>query len=296
MTTPQTEDSGFEAALESALPIDTTGASGASVGPRLAIAPAYEDRDTGAVWVNRGLELQIAPWAVEEHIGPPKTTAMLGDVASWVEYVRRYSMTQPPLLTWNQKGLTAILDYHLSVDAPGRCDWKAFHPFKRSRVWLAWMELTRGPLPQSVAVEKLDDRHADIVDPTPADLMKILRNLRGTINTVQTVELRPDGTSHIVSDQDKVVKGVDQAMDLPADITIRIPVLHGHVDDLGNPVLYELKVKVRVSLEKDKGLQFRLSIPDADKVLEECVVERAAAAKTLLGDHDTLLRADEAGD
>ena len=271
-------------------PIDYTAPSTA---PRLAIAPYYRDPVSGAVYVHRDLDQREKPWEAEAHIGPINTMERFGDVESWVGYVQRFAGTDewPPLLTWNKHGFTAILDYHSNSEDAGRCQWQAACPFVLSPEWRAWMALANGqPLSQRQAVEKLEDLAADIIDPTPADLVPILRNLRATVNATANTELRPDGTTSVAFTQDKTLKAAGN-VDLPAQFKIAVRALTGHVDAAGKPVLYGLDVRVRVSVDDAAKLAFRFAIPGAERVLEAVYADRVAAAKALLGDGFSLLRA-----
>lgn len=279
-------------------PID----SGAiSTAPRLAIAPSYKDHQTGALYIHEDLKNVQGPWAEEAHIPPVHASEKFGDVASWVEYVKRFSGAPdfPPFLTWSPKGLMAVLDYHRSAEEPGRAQWTAECPFERSIEWRAWRELANGqPIAQQPAVEKLEDLGADIYDPLAADLMGLLRQLRSTVGMVATASLRQDGTATVDFSKDTKVttqgKGDPSSVELPAEFKIRIPILKGHsavgADGKSSPVLYELAVRIRVSVSNDNHLAFRFSMPRSEQALEAVYEDRVAMARELLGADLGLLR------
>lgn len=272
-------------------PVDTYGQQTA---PRLTILPAWKDPQTGALYVHESLLRHQEPYAEEAHIAPMKVTERFGDVESFVVYVRRYGAPDTTLATWNSHGLKAILDYADEAAEPGRCQWLALHPFTFSVQWYAWMKLAGGqPMGQKAAVEALEDLGADIVEPVPADLMNLLRSLRASVNAKADAELRPDGSTSIAFTRDTNVKAgtVGSATVLPASFGIAIPVLKGHVDDNGRPVLYRLDVRLRVSVDDAAHLALRFSIPSADRVLENVYADRVQLATKLLGDEFALLRA-----
>lgn len=268
---------------------------GNNTAPMVMIEPTYQDPISKALYVHRDLELRQGPWAEEQHISPMEAMEQFGDVESWVSYVRRYSDPLAPnatFLTWSKQGLTAILDYAISNGEPNRCQWGARHPFVNSHQWTAWMALCGRPLGQRQAIESLEDLAEDIVKPAASDLATILRTLRATVKSKADTELRPDGTVSIAFSKDAALKsGAEGSVDLPSAFTIAIPALKGHTDGAGVPILYSIEVRVRASVDDDARLAFRLSIPTAERILEDAYADRVATAKALLGESLPLLRA-----
>ena len=265
-----------------------------STAPRLAIAPVYKDPSTGALYVHENLRQVAGPWESEKHVSPVETFETLGDVESWAKYVQRFAQAAPyePLLTWNSHGLRAVLDYHGSSEEPGRAQWIAEQPFERSLEWKAWLQLADGHAKdQRVAIEAIEDRGADIVDPPQADLTALLRSLRTTVNKNATTEIRPDGSARVEFYGDTNVAARGGTADVPATFQIAIPVLKGHVNVSGQPIKYGLTVRIRTSPTDQAKLFLRFSIPDAERVLEMVLADQVRAARELLGDGFTLLRA-----
>lgn len=262
--------------------------------PAVVIEHVHEDDRTGALYVHKDLVLVRADWAVEEHIGPVMAYEKFGDVESWVAYIAEYQTPGKTMVSWGSLGLRAVLDYHEVRDNAlyaGRCQWIAEQPFERSPEWNAWTSLATGQaIPQRAAVERLETLADDIVEPTAAALIDLLRNLRANVTATAQTELRPDGTTAVAFNQDKRIAGAANAVELPPIITIAIPVLKGHVDASGKPVRYQLKVRLRAQVDDTAHLALRFSIDAAEKVLEEVFAEQVARAKVLLGDEYTLLR------
>lgn len=258
----------------------------------LTVAAVYQDPLTKATYVHRDLERVQDPYAFEDHVGPFARTESFGDAESWADYVRRYAVPDTTLLTWNARGLRAILDYaDASTKAPGRCAWSVAYPFAASTQWDNWASITTGrALSQRDLIEALEDRAEDIQAPTQADLLNLLRNLRGSVKAQANAELRPDGSTKVAFERDSQVKGAAD-IELPPMIMISIPVLRGHTDDVGKPVYYLLAVRLRVSVGDNAQLGFRLTLPNAARVMEDACRERSLKAATLLGEGYTLLRA-----
>jgi hypothetical protein len=256
------------------------------------VEPSVRDEKSGALWIHKDLVGALEPWELESHISPVKALEEFGDVESWASYVTHFDdVDAPPLVTWNAKRLRAVLDYHTASEA-GRAQWIAEMPFVQAPEFAAWMALADGRgKPQRVAIEALEDRGAEIVEPAAGELMAMLRTLRTTVNKSAQTELKPDGSTSVTYTDDKGISARGGTVDLPSEISIRVPILKGHVDEQGKPVVYELKVKVRASVGDDARLMLRFSIPNAERALEEVYADRVALAKRLLGDGFDVLRA-----
>ncbi len=253
--------------------------------PRIVVAAAHKDTATGAEWVHKDLVRVQDAWAEEGHVGPPEADERFGDVNSWAEYVKTYGNIES-FLTWNSEGLFGVLDYHAPDTSPGRCQWQASHPFHKSLEFRSWLELANGrAMPQKPAIEKLEDLSEDITDPTPAELMNLLRSLRTTVNKTAQAELRPDGTTSVSWTDDKGLAARGGTTDLPPSFSITIPLLKGH------DVRYKLTVRLRATVDDQAHLTLRFTIPQAEQALEMVYANRVAEARTLLGDGFHLLRA-----
>lgn len=261
--------------------------------PRLTILPHFKAAD-GSEWAfnGSGYSQIVAPWAVEQHIAPIRVSESFGDVESWVNYVQWYD-TSAELLTWSERGLRAVLDYHGPSGEPGRCQWIAEHPFQLTSQWRAWASLANGmPRTQRQLLEALEDLSEDIVDPDAAMLVSILRTLRATVNATAQTDLNADGSTHVEFTKNSTIHA--GKVSLPPEIKIGVPVLKGHTEEKDGkrvPVVYRLPVRVRVSVDDQAHLAFRLTMPTAERTLESVYADRVAAAKAMLGPSGTLLRA-----
>lgn len=264
-------------------------------GPNVVIVPTYTDPVTGAIYVHQELTRRTEDWATEAHIPPPHGDEQFGDVESWTSFVRRFgdaAAAARNLLTWNSRGLRAVLDYHETPLTPGRCQWKALCAFSPSLEWTAWTAFACGvTVGQRAAIEQLETLAQDIRNPTAVDLVALLRSLRATVNASAQAELRPDGTTAITFASDKRLAAGADGITLPPEIGIAIPVLRGHVNAQGQPVLYEMAVRLRASVDDSAHLALRFSLQNADRTFETVLAERVAAAKEMLGNQYTLLRA-----
>ena len=262
--------------------------------PHLVVDPTYTAPD-GSVYVHRDLVQVVQPWATEQHIGPAVAHERFGDIDSFVAYVKQYqTLESGPFVTWNERGLKAVLDYHQYVgdDGAGRCQWVAEYPFLFAPEWAAWAGIANGrSVTQRELVEFIEEHRADVTIPNSADLLDLLRNLRGNVQATAQAELRPNGTTDISFAQTKTVEGVAKKVEVPSQINVGLPVLKGHVNDDGRPVRYQLDVPLRVNVSDDGKLAFHLHISNVERILEDVFGERVSQAKELLGDGWSVWRA-----
>lgn len=237
------------------------------------IVAAYEAPD-GSVYVHADLSGRVQPWSLSE---------TFGDLESWIAYVKEFSGVSPKLLTWNEQGFKAKLGYKTERSNAGT--WEASYPFEPTPQWADWQRFaTNHGVAHKSAVEFLEDHAPDIVEPDATALLAILRNLRANVNTNATAELRADGTTHITFEKNQRV-ATPTEIDLPPQFEIGVPVL------AGDPNIWKLVVRLRVSVTADNHLELRFAMPQAVTVLETVYGERVAAARQALGDGFTVLRA-----
>lgn len=258
----------------------------------LFVKPHVTTQD-GSEYVHKDLVKVVDAWAVEEH-QRLSTGERLGDVESWARYVQLHGADKEPFLTWNAKGLHAVLDY------PETKRWTAEYPFELTVEFRRWSGLATGhAIELQKAVEFLEDNTPDIHEPDASALLDLLRVLKANYTANTAVELRADGTSKLAFSRDTRVSGPNEA-ELPNEITIAIPVLKGHVETetdvdqgrvAGQPVRYKLVLKVRASADANAKLSLRFNMPVMERVLEQVYAERVEAAVAELGDGFVLLRA-----
>jgi len=263
---------------------------------RLAVAPSYTAPD-GSVYVHKDLVQSVEPWAVERHIGPAIARESFGDVESWADYVKRYGGQDevwPVYLTWSEKGLRAVLDYHGTDQEPNRCQWTAEMPFALHSRFKRWQILANGTArSQREVLEAFEDYAEDIMDPVAADLVTLVRTLRATSQASANTELRPDGTTKVSYTKNQTIAAGEAT--IPSTLTLAVPVLKGHVTTTAEgkraPVLYSLTVRLRVSVDDQARPSFRLGLTNAEQTLEAVFEDRVQAARAALGDGYTVYRA-----
>jgi hypothetical protein len=280
---------------EQTLPLDGSADHGPHAAPRIGIAASYTAPD-GSVYVHHDLDLAVEAWEMEEHIGPTRAQEKLGDVESWAKYVTQYGQPDTTLTTWNEGGLRAILDYHTKENG-GRGAWHAEHRFSHSSQWLAWAALANGqPRSQRALIEALEDLSEDILTPAAGELLGLLRSLRATASNKASAHLAEDGSTNISYETESAIRSGGDVT-LPPTLAIVIPVLKGHlIPSEDDPAVLVPRhdliiVRLRAGVGDGAQMTFRLSMPGAERVMEDVIADRVRAAQDALGQDYALLRA-----
>jgi len=244
------------------------------------------DTASKAMWVHKDLVQVRGPYEDEAHIPPMTATEHFGDVDSFVQYVVRYGGDGSHVhARWNSKGFIATLDYPAPGEIGGRRAWTANYEFCHTPQWLRWQSICGGAaIAQKTAVEWLENYADDIADPSPVELANILRHLRTTVNSKADVQIKEDGTQAVSFSKDTTVRGggVDGEAVVPNVFSISIPVLKGHINADGKPVVYSIQVRLRLAVDDKDHLGVRFAMPDAERVLEDVYTDRVTLCKSLL--------------
>ena len=257
-----------------------------STGDKFEIAAYYRDPVNGTLYVHEDLDQVSDAWSDADRIAPIRESVKLGSVEAWAAYVQRYGKAETTFMTWNDQGLSARLDYH-TIDTPGRASWLVTYPFQETEQCKRWMNaLDRDSLDHQTFVELIEDCIDDIIDPEKMAVLDIVRTLRVTSKSTGSAEIRKDGTTAVSFNQDAQVRGSASGQtELPSYIRISVNVFEG-VDIL--PV--DLDVRLRVEIDSDGKVGFRLSAPDFEDVVTGLKEELVANAQELLSDYAGILK------
>ena len=253
---------------------------------KFAVAAHYRDPLTGALYIHEDLDEVRKAWDDADRIPPVKESIMLGSVEAWAAYVSRYGIPKKTFMTWNDRGLEATLNYH-TKDDPGRASWVVRYAFtvtERFRRW--WNALDASRIDHQTFVELLEDGLDDITEPEKLTVLDIVRTLRVTSKSAGSTEIRKDGTTSISFNQDAHVRGSASGQtELPSNIRISVNVFEG--EDMA-PV--DVDVRLRVGIDSEGKVGFRLSAPDFEDVVTGIKKELVVKAELLLDDYAGILK------
>lgn len=277
----------------------------------LTLEPSVEDDTTGARWVHKDYVAVKEAWSDEKHQSPATDKLHFGDVESWISYVKDHGHPLITLATWNTNGLRAVLNHHVRAGEPeaveafkdhvANSEWIAYMPFKLDPSFEAWAQVCNSQsVPHTKMIEFLEDHFDEILSPDHAELIELLRALRGNYKASGETTLNADGTSRVQFNRETGVSGAGGGeVTLPQTFEVRLPILRGwletetNVDEgkaEGEPVRYKLVVRLRVSVALDGHVEFRLAMPQRDRVLAQVYGEVTDMVKAELADDYPLLR------
>lgn len=193
----------------------------------------------------------------------PKYDVTLGNVASFVSYLRRFrreAEAEFPLITWKTtSGVLAVLD-----PAPwGPGTWTVRLPFTDDWRWAAWKGLCASPLKQDDAVDKLSKLVDTIVSPPSAELLSLLATLRSTVNATAVTKVNEDGTTDVSYQKENVsAAGSNLNLKVPSLVEVSTPVFRGF------STAYKLYVRVRV-LPEERGTKLIFSMQNGEAIIED---------------------------
>ena len=253
---------------------------------KFAIAAHYRDPVNGALYVHEDLDEVGKAWEDADRIPPTIESITLGSVEAWAAYVSRYGWKESTFLTWDSRCLRAVLNYHTKAKA-GRASWVASYAFTETEQFRRWSRaLDASRIDHQTFVELLEDGLDDIVEPEKLMVLDIVRTLRVTSKSTGSTEIRRDGTTAISFNQDAQVRGSASGQtELPSNITVRVNVFEGEDMD---PV--DVDVRLRVEIDSEGKVGFRLSASDFEDVVTGIKKELVVKAELLLDDYAGILK------
>ena len=177
-----------------------------------------------------------------------KGTVTLFDQASFCGYFGLFADDDSRIFADPTRSIfTAVLDYHESGDGkPRHGEHRAVFTLRNSPEWAAWSGQNTKALPQSEFAEFIEDNAADIIEPLPAHMIEVARDLKAKseVNFASAIRLQNGQTQFTYQEEIRgsVGKG---SMDVPETFRIRIP-LH-----LGGPE-YEITARLRYRIRETK--------------------------------------------
>ena len=253
---------------------------------QFAIAASYRDPINGALYVHRDFDLAVDAWKDGDRIPPITEKIMLGSVKAWAAYISRYGKPETTFMTWDSRCLRATLNYH-TADEPGRASWEASYYFTETEQFKRWYRaLGASRIDHQTFVELLEDGLDDIVEPEKLSVLDIVRTLRVTSKSTGSAEIRKDGTTEVSFNQDAQVRGSASGQtELPSNIRISVNVFEGE-----EMTPFFLNVRLRVEIDADGKVGFRLSALDLEDVLRDIREELVGHAQELLADYAGILK------
>lgn len=190
------------------------------------------------------------------------------DVASLADYLGRFEVAESVALSRPTAGeIHVIIDHHAGPGRPAWCSHSATFAACFTPEYAAWQAIDRKPMAQVQALEFLEERAVDVIEPTPADIMDIIMNFDALkrVSFKQSTRLH-DGQRQFVYHEENEARG---QVILPEMIRLRLPIYEGMEPDT-------VCVRVRYRIE-DGRLSFAFLI-DQRPAIELTAFERCEDA------------------
>lgn len=153
----------------------------------------------------------------------------IDDRNSMTAFVNRFSGAATVLIAdFNSLTISGAIDFHSDNKtgvAPGACDFRADFKLLPSEEFLRWDAMEGKLHPQAEFAEFLDENAVDIVDPDPATMVEISRELEATIGAQFKSAVAPEsGDRAFKYETETHVKG---DIVVPKRFTLDIPLYNG---------------------------------------------------------------------
>jgi len=152
--------------------------------------------------------------------------------ASFCDYVKEFATGATAVFADEQAAkYVAVLDYHAGpgiLAKRGACDHVAAYECPKSDQWNTWLGLNGKMLDQVAFAQFLQANLRDVMEPAPADLLKIALELQVHKSANFQSEVRLDNGQTVFRYEEQIrgsAKGGD--IEIPSQFTIGIPVFFG---------------------------------------------------------------------
>lgn len=197
----------------------------------------------------------------EKHEVQPKritTTVSVLDADSFVRYFTEFKSGDSRVFAYEPESkVTGIMDYHTAEGAkPHWCQHRLVLSLRHSEPWKAWTNANNKHLSQAQFAEFLEQFSMDIVDPSPASILEVARDMQASTEAEFSGGARANGqVSFKYSEQTKGTVGVGK-LGVPERFVISIPCYVG-----GDTVPMEALLRFRLK-EGHLELWFTLVRPE----------------------------------
>lgn len=205
--------------------------------------------------------LQAAPRRVREAV---KMTS----VESFIAYLAKHKTPNTVIFADEAtRAMRAVVDYHNGNNDPDWCDHKVEYTAAFSREWKAWMEHHNKGMNQIAFADFIEERVADVVEPSGAALLEIATKFHVVRKAVfgSAVRLASGEFQFQYSDENEK-KGT---IEVPEKIALGIPVFH-------KGAAYRVEARLRYRLEDGGKLIFTYKLVEPEHTVETAFAKQRA--------------------
>jgi hypothetical protein len=258
--------------------MDLTAEAIQSVLQRLDSTPKGVDLQDGrqGVIIPAGHKLEMIAPITPVLPGRVAATVLVHDQASFIAYINRYKteatqlFAEPGFLSGGSAKMQAILDYHRAAangemkDKDNKKVTQANHTAhvanfvpRYSEAWTRWQAATKEPMEQAELAEFIEENRADIVDPSAAQMLDIVRTFKVKKDSeYDSLTYQADGAVKLHYSERVQQQGSTL---FPEKLAIGIPVyFRGEVFKVGVFARFKLgggKVRFQLKLDRDDVIE-----------------------------------------
>ena len=261
------------------IPIDNPSAKSPTAN---VIAHHYRDPITGMQFIHKDMVEILEP----HPIMPPTGDTALADAKSWVHYITRYGNPSLALLTWNDRRMKAILDYHKAghEQAAGRAEWSATYAYPFTPIFSKWDLALGGDgrLSHEGFVELMERTLTYITESEQADsalMMDTISTMRVTRKSHAESTYNSDGSTDISWHRQEGIRGSKEGQArLPQTIEVSIPFMEQRKERM------DFEIRLRPRLGKDDEIVIFVESDDFAKNRDGLLKAHADEIAAQLGD------------
>jgi len=202
----------------------------------------------------------------------------LHDRDSFIAYVNRYKSTKTRIFAEagflrsdGKARVIAVFDYHLNSDEPQRWKHVATYSPRYSDTWERWETLCENPIKQAELAEIIEENRVDIVDPSAASLLDIIKTFKASRKVeFNSLTYQPDGG--VILNYSEQANASGQSTVMPEKIQVGMPVYFR-----GTKYAVDVWVRYRVG---GGGVTFQLKRDRPDVIEDEAFDELTVAITT----------------
>ncbi|MFV8770806.1 DUF2303 family protein [Yersinia enterocolitica] len=199
---------------------------------------------------------------LEDYLPAPRRMrqrVVLLSAASFIAYCVRFANTGTTILADSESNsLQAVIDHAVNSAEPTWNDHRASYSCELSKAWKIWQKYDGQTLGQEQFAELLEDRAADVVNPTGAELLEIATKFQVIRKAIFGSAMRLATGEFQFNYSDENEKGT---IEVPELITLGLAPFH-------NGESYEVQARLRYRLREGK-LTFTFKLVNPERVVED---------------------------
>ncbi len=203
---------------------------------------------------------------MEDHLPAPiraNGSRHLASPEAFLAYVDRHASAATVVYgDRTQAQLVAVVNDHAPGASPGWRDHRAVLQAEASEAWKAWKPMHRKAVPQAAFCDFLEDHLPDVQEPAGADLLELLRDLRGRKDVAWSSGVNLDNGDVQLSYQEETTAESSRkgAVVIPKLVTLAIEVFRG---------VPHYKMPCRLRYRIQEGRLFFILVIDQIEEIEE---------------------------